>query len=609
MTDTFAEAVKTIQLVAAAVGIAIGLTSLAVSSTGLARQWSGAFRRTTGWMTAGCGLFAVAGGALGWPFGKHQSPARWQDAGLLVVGALGACLCVWGLAWARRAPVDKDTELLRAIADEIVKQLSPTTSTVLAPDGDFIELSATDVAKTDSSKPLLKRLRRERASITIVCGRPGSGKTTAVRELAYRISRSAYNRRRPKLMAAYVDLSTLAVGAEAPTSEQIRDHVLRAVAKDDPAMRKKLGACLNGDMDRANWIFLFDSLDEMAIAWPTDVLTLRMQEFLEAVRRFLRPAGGRFRAVVTTREEPISAVGYPVLVVDPLSRRQQRQLMRAAGLESPARHRVPRRPRYATEELPDSPLPLRLWCDDIARASHDGPDVMVPHTLHEIIAAALQARLRAEPDAGVRAEEMLVIAEQIAFCMATDIDLGRAPSRSTLAAALVRKGLSDTSAALVAMHRLAELRLAIDRPQTFAFAHRSFQDFFATKWLLGGHNQPAPEAVLTDQGWREAAVVALRVGPEQLRSALLSEATRIVDEEISQLTAALVDVTERHASAPGTRLPVLPVIGAATSLTDRLSHVLGLLAEGLSQEPTAVPETIRAATEVEPRFRVMADRG
>ena len=59
------------------------------------------------------------------------------------------------------------------------------------------------------------------------------------------------------------------------------------------------------------------------------------------------------------------------------------------------------------------------------------------------------------------------------------------------------------------------------------------------------------------------------VGPEQLRSALLSEATRIVDEEISQLTAALVDVTERHASGPGTRLPVLPVIGAATTVTSR----------------------------------------
>jgi hypothetical protein len=148
------------------------------------------------------------------------------------------------------------------------------------------------------------------------------------------------------------------------------------------------------------------------------------------------------------------------------------------------------------------------------------------------------------------------------------------------------------------MHWLTELRLAAaGRPHTFAFAHRSFQDFFLTRWLLSGHDRPRPEVVLTDQQWREAAVIALQVGSDQLRERLLTTAIKIADEETSRHPALVPDVAEYLALHPWAPLPVLPpIVGTATIWSGRLAHVLKLLAAGLATEPMLVPEPIRASS-------------
>jgi hypothetical protein len=392
-----------------------------------------------------------------------------------------------------------------------------------------------------------------------------------------------------------VDLSTLLLGSEEPTAEMIRNHVRMAVAKDDPVMGAKLEACLQGDADRARWIFLLDSLDEMAIAWPPELIELRMEQFFEAVHRFLRPGGGRFRAVVTTREPPEPG-GYPILAVEPLSRRQQHKLMRITGAWSPMQRRLLREFRRVAPDAFKAPLTL-LWCKELVQFYGETGQVAVPATMNEMVEATVNARLQTVPGDDRRAEDTRAIAERIAFYMATEVELSSAPTRTALVAALARDEVCGAAAAEEAMHLLAAVRLAItSRPHSFAFAHRSFQDFFTASWLMGGHDQPELEVILTDHRWREAAIAVLQVGPSDLRERLMGVAATIVQDEISRFPGIVSDIGTYVAVDARAPLPVLtPVAGPRITNSGRLLHVLSLVATGLSNQPTLVPETISVA--------------
>jgi hypothetical protein len=233
-----------------------------------ARQWPASFKRITGLVIAVLGLVTVAG-CIAWLRSKHLPATRWPGTGIVGTGIVGAGLFMAGVLRVLRAPLDKDAESLRMIADEILTQLSQADRSLFS-GTEFVEVTATETTGRGSSAPLVARLLRERAHVVVVSGPPGAGKSTALRELTLRACQQARDKRRPYLLAVYVDLSTLDSGAKVPTSEDIRDHVRKVVAKDDLVMGARVDACLQGDADRARWIFLFDSLDELP--WPPEHL-------------------------------------------------------------------------------------------------------------------------------------------------------------------------------------------------------------------------------------------------------------------------------------------------------------------------------------------------
>src|SRR5207302_9525259 len=140
--------------------------------------------------------------------------------------------------------------------------------------------------------------------------------------------------RSPRLMAVYVDLAALPSSRLTPTADDLRGHVLDSITGTDSAMRAKLDDSLRGENDRARWIFLFDSLDEIAVGWPTDQVRVLIAEFMTEVHRFLRPGDVRFNAIVATREYLMFPAGTPMIGIAPLSRHAQRKLMSSAGLGS-----------------------------------------------------------------------------------------------------------------------------------------------------------------------------------------------------------------------------------------------------------------------------------
>lgn len=119
--------------------------------------------------------------------------------------------------------------------------------------------------------------------------------------------------------------------------------------------------------------------------------------------------------------------------------------------------------------------------------------------------------------------------------MAEFPELGLISTRREL---LQRLGADPTQAAelKVAMDALEYVKLARaeadsggDDEQTFTFAHRRFQEYFATSVVLRGPHEVSSRRLLTDDRWRETAVTILQTQPPSSVRPLLAEATRLLE--------------------------------------------------------------------------------
>jgi hypothetical protein len=106
----------------AGVGAMVGLASLSVSAAGLARQSPGAFKRLTGWLIVILGGIATVTSTVTW-IRFDPLPWRhwdWRDWLLSVSVITGFGLAYLGYRRARMAPVDREAESLRGLAEEML---------------------------------------------------------------------------------------------------------------------------------------------------------------------------------------------------------------------------------------------------------------------------------------------------------------------------------------------------------------------------------------------------------------------------------------------------------------------------------------------------------
>ncbi|MDG4789671.1 hypothetical protein O7626_27735 [Micromonospora sp. WMMD1102] len=594
---------KVLPLALPILGILVSVMSMLISRAGHASQWPGQSQRLTGYAQSTIGLLMAALSLLPWIVvgGVPWRGGDLHDVLLAASFLIGTGICVNGVRRVRGAPIDRDAEPLRALAAEMVGVLGEAEPRTDPYGSVRVDLFPAGVNRWFRAPSLVTRLRELSEPLTVLVAPPGSGKSTALRALARTLCRDASQKRSPRLMAVYVDLGAMPTSPVVPTVDQLRSFVLYRVIGTDPAMRSKLEAALRGDADRARWLFLFDSLDELAVAWPAEQVTALTREFLTVLRRFLRPGDLRFQAIVAARDSIILPPGIATVGIAPMTRDAQRRLMHAAGLQSADQMRALDRMRQNAGELSGRPLAFRLWCEVVrdlgARSAPRAPD-----SLYSFLSATVDARLGgASADVPVKGV-LRALAEDIAGCMASEADLGSAPSRQRLTFILARRTGRASHEIQAGLHLLTECGLVVaHRPQTFTFAHRSFQDFFASNWLRRNVEAVDLRSVLTDLRWRDAAIMSMWAGSDSFRRIVLAKAADLVGDLAEPLISDLATCLD---AAPHEPLPVLLDATGSVPVPESLTgHILTLISAIPAGRATLIPKPVRIVAD---RFVVTA---
>ncbi|MEV6303371.1 NACHT domain-containing protein [Actinoplanes sp. NPDC051861] len=345
------------------------------------------------------------------------------------------------------------------------------------------------------SLPSVRLLDRTSEQVVAVTGPAGAGKTTTLQTLAARICEDALNHRAPNRIAVYVDLATMAP-AGIPTADQIREHVLDAVA----GARAKLETVLGGE---TSCLFLFDSIDEMSVAWPPGHVVGNLRRLVEEIRRFLSPGGPRFRAVIAVRDTFPMPPEVPATAVAPLSYRQQRRLVTTLAHRRALRHL-----RAGAPDVAARPLSLRLWQENMDRRP------VAPVEMYDLLGTTVAARLGSVVPVPRTSRKVQAIAAEVAAVLTRWQGPAIRTPRADVMAIVCRstsfteKEVADTVRCL----ENANLVVAA-RPRSISFAHRSFRDFFAARWLATNHPGLELSPYLTDLRWRDAMLLALRASP------------------------------------------------------------------------------------------------
>jgi NACHT domain len=429
-------------------------------------------------------------------------------------------------------------------------------------------------------------LARSRERLVLLQGEPGSGKSVALRQVARKKARRALHS--PSLTSViplYVNLKTLEADGASVDADLIDRFVRTTItAKATHEVVDYFDREFARGTEAGTWLFLFDSFDEIPDILSSTEHDGVVGEYSDAIYNFSH--GMRAcRTVVASRyfRAPPSQ-GWPTFRILPLTPKRQIQLLKRTDPDG-ADERLLRAQLPLVEsslaELGTNPLFLSLLCDYVARLHR------FPANVHEVFESYITQRLdgevvRLQTRYHTTSGHVRLVAERVAYCMANDPALGLEPPRSRVVAAVQRLWSMSRDELERGMNALEFIRLA--RPDSadnlhanpFTFAHRRFQEYFATCLVLDGDQQISPNVLLTDGHWRETAVTLC-----QTRSDAASDLYRAAEVMLAAATEALG--TARAASQ-----------GTGFSWPPHALHVLGILQSGSTPESVDLPSSLRS---------------
>lgn len=556
-----------------------GLASAAATVGGYARQWPASYRRVACWVLMASGI-VLASAASGWLVLEHVAPLSRRGSLLLSASAVGLALAVLGAVRAARTPVEPAVNMLRAIANAVNKNVDLLDKADGFDGTRFVDINVEQtVPGARRAKSLAKVLWRARNQLTIVTGGSGTGKTIMLRMVARRACRNAYAKRDPKRLVIYVDFTTIRASKIAPTADSIRACIQEAVAVGDTTLADYLATFLHAPQGRPKWMIIFDSIEESYTAITSSGRVSIFGEYHEAIRQFLNSAGPNFRAVIVTREaNDTEDLATGAITLASLSARQRQRLSEQGQLEAGVRRHLLRRllDDTALKEIAENPLLFGLLCDHLRATGRAD----LPASLYDIVDVSITTRLRSMSQPEV-IEDIVSVAEEIAYLMTTEGDLGPAPNRAVLAAALRHRPeiTQDPELGIQALIRCRICRLT--GSEDFSFVHRIFQEHFRAGWLLRHWKEIDAHDLLTLSQWRESAVVGIRSGPDELRKDLIHGAIEVLMEQAAEAQGVLSSVAPLLALSDSEPLPtpttffIWPVEGL---------HVLQLLSAGITDK-------------------------
>ncbi len=385
-------------------------------------------------------------------------------------------------------------------------------------------------------RSLSRALVRSREKLILLQGDPGSGKSVALRFVARRMAEQAM--RSPRLdsvIPLYVNLKNLKPVARPIDAKLIEDYVRESVlAGSNRDVNRFLDVEFDRGREAGTWFFLFDSFDEIPAVLSATEATGVVREYSDAIFSFIHSLND-CRGIVASRHfRAPPRWGLPTFRIVPLSERRKRELIRKADI-GPVEDSLLEELRTANPDvagLSGNPLFLGL----LTEYAHDNGQL--PAGWHDVFETFVSTRLAT--DAGKVAEifgigeaELRLRAEQIAFTMTASHGLGLSPPREELRSAYLAAGFGAADRLSVAMDALEWIKLA--RPEesaapdgsVFTFAHRRFQEYFATCVVLREPDRIPPQQLLTDASWRETTVTLCQAYADKAGE-ILAEADRIL---------------------------------------------------------------------------------
>jgi hypothetical protein len=443
-------------------------------------------------------------------------------------------------------------------------------------------------------------------------GEPGAGKSVALRHLAIQLCEQASTgrhrfrdrRRDPRWvppLPVYVNLAQLRPTDGTPVTWQTVQQLVRAtVEANDPGVRELLEAEFQPFDHRREWLFLFDSFDEIPELLSAVEADRTIERYEAAITEFLRHM---------TCSGVIASRPYR-------GPRHIRDIARLVALSEHGKHELAAKRKLTPDEhtllfdglrtandevwkLSSVPLFLTLLCEHVKRERR------FPSGVHDTFESWTVDRFRRErvrlfARFGLTPEYARELAEAVAFCMLREDRLGFVASRRRLASACARRGLATETQVHEVLEALDFVGLSkgppastlAGRPGTaegsFEFAHRRVHEYLAASFVRREPRRVPRAQLLTDGRWREAAVACLQLGDDRQLAGLLDAAAELLDRALAQVPD-LVDDDDVDNTSP-LQLSPDPVPFAWPV---RVLHVLALLDAGLANRSSTIAEPLR----------------
>ncbi len=407
-------------------------------------------------------------------------------------------------------------------------------------------------------KSLSKALALSQERLILVEGEPGSGKSIALRHVAQKMARCAKSSRSTKsIIPIYVNLKEL----ERPNGEAIDRNLIEIFILEslkrikDRDIDKFLDDEFKLGIENGTWFFLFDSFDEIPEVLSSTEADATIRSYGDAINDFLHSMNNRCRGVVASRQfRGPKYFGWPRFVILSLSKSRQWQLIHKANLKREIENELVGQLETASNEIhsmASNPLFLNLLCEHVK----DG--YPFPSTTHVVFETYVQSRFRRDEKRiqkrfSLDIPQLRSAAENIAFCMVADNDLGLSPRREELKWSMQRFEMNVDDKFDTILDALEFMKLARSEGEgntqcskKFTFAHRRFQEYFATCVVLRDTSLVSPFQLLTDARWRETAVVMCQTQSISVLAPMLEQADQLVSLLCSTVLSDIDSVVKK----------------------------------------------------------------
>jgi hypothetical protein len=396
-------------------------------------------------------------------------------------------------------------------------------------------------------KSLSKALENSSERLILVEGEPGSGKSVALRHLTQIMSRRASDSKYlNSVIPLYVNLKHLRRAENQEINRNLIDEFIHKSLNriNDRDIEDFLDDEFQKGIEEGTWLFLFDSFDEIPDVLSSTEADITIRKYAEAISDFLQGMN-KCRGIVASREyKGPRFLGWPKFRILPLSLDRKLQLIKRTGMKTNLQNMIIEGiSRTATDfkSFTSNPMFLNLLCEYIIR--QDMPEF--PQHTHNVFKDYIWKRLTRDEERlrerfSKTPAEIREAAEKLAYCMTADTGIGLSPTLDQLLESTKRQALYfydfDTIINALEYSKIARIEVSLlDGQRYFTFAHRRFQEYFATAIVLREPDRINLSSLLNDARWRETAVVMLQTQSIETISPILSEAMSRLSEIMREL--------------------------------------------------------------------------